>query len=294
MVECWRLAAGGWRLVAGSYRPIMSGLFDTTAVPAAYERYLVDAIFRPWAHVLLDFVQVAAGDAVLDVASGTGIVARTAAELVGDSGRVLATDISPGMLAVAGAADARVGTLVASADDLAGAPGGFDAVVCQQGFQFLPDPVSAAAAMGRGCRDGGRVAVAVWLAGPVLEPFDIYGRALQDCGVLEPFPRAYAYDFTTSVDDVAGILTQAGLRGIEVTTRELELTWPSIDDAVRGIAGTPYGPPAAALPPHEQVRLTQELRDRLRSPFPMTAVLGRARPSRTTTSPKKDAAASDR
>jgi Methylase involved in ubiquinone/menaquinone biosynthesis len=259
------------------YCPIVSGLFDPTAIPAAYERYLVEPIFRPWAHVLLDYVHVSAGDAVLDVASGTGIVARTAAELVGDSGRVLATDISPGMLAVASAADPRVETLVASAENLAGASGGFDVAVCQQGFQFLPDPVAAAAAMASGCREGGWVAVAVWRTGSVLEPFDIYGRALQDCGVPEPFPRAFAYDFAMSADDLTGILSEAGLSEIEVTNRELELAWPSIDDAVRGIAGTPYGPPAAALPPDQQAGLNQELRDRLRSPFPMTAVLGRAR-----------------
>jgi SAM-dependent methyltransferase len=254
----------------------MSGLFDTTTVPDAYERYLVEPIFRPWAHVLLDYAEVGAGDGVLDVASGTGIVARTAADRVGDAGRVLATDVSPGMLAVASAADVRVDTMVASADDLANTGGGFDVAVCQQGFQFLPDPVAAAREMRGAVRVDGRVAVAVWLTGPVLEPFDLYGQALQACGVPVPFPRAYAYDFNMSVEDLTRILTDAGLHEVEVTCRELELTWPSIDHAVRGIAGTPYGPAAGALSPAEQSQLDQELRDRLRSPFRMTAVLSRA------------------
>ena len=253
----------------------MSGLFDLTTVPDAYERYLVGPIFRPWADVLLDYAQVSADDSVLDVAAGTGVVARTAAERVGDTGRVLATDISPGMLAVAGAADARVDTMIAAADDLANTGGGFDVAVCQQGFQFMPDPVAAAAAMRLAVRDHGRVAVAVWLSGPVLEPFDLYGQALQACGVPEPFPGAYSYEFTTSVDDLSRILTDAGLDDVEVTVHELELTWPSIDDAVRGIAGTPYGPAASALSPDGQTRLTEELTKRLRSPFPMTAVIGR-------------------
>lgn len=116
---------------------------------------------------------------------------------------MLATDVSPGMLAVAGAADAQVQTLVAPADDLAAASGGFDAAVCQQGFQFLPDPVAAARAMGRAVRDRGRVAVAVWLSGSLLEPFDVYGQALQACGVPEPFPRGYAYDFTMNLRRLA-------------------------------------------------------------------------------------------
>jgi SAM-dependent methyltransferase len=255
----------------------MSGLFDTGPVAEAYERYLVEPIFRRWAAVLLEYAGVTGGEAVLDVASGTGIVARTAAGLVGETGRVVATDISSGMLAVAAAADARVATLVASADDLAAVADGFDVAVCQQGFQFLPDPVGAARAMGRAVRDQGRIAVAVWLTGPELEPFDIYGQALQACGVPEPFPRGYAYDFTISVDQISRILTDAGLADVEVSQCELELSWPSVDQAVRGITGTPYGPATAALSPDQQARLTQELRDRLRTPFPMTTVLARAR-----------------
>jgi SAM-dependent methyltransferase len=254
----------------------MSGLFDITTVPEAYERYLVEPIFRPWADVLLDYARVSAGDRVLDVASGTGVVARMAADRVGDSGRVLATDVSPGMLAVASTCDARVDTMVASAGDLANTAGGFDVALCQQGFQFMPDPVAAATAMRLAVRDGGRVAVAVWRAGPVLEPFDLYAQALQACGVPEPFPRGYAYDFNMSIDDLTRVLTDAGLDEVEVMDRELELTWPSIDDAVRAIGGTPYGPPASALSDGEQVRLNEELNQRLRSPFPMTAAIGRA------------------
>src|SRR5262245_37506230 len=66
-----------------------------------YERLLVPALFRPFAEVLIDRAEVADGDHVLDVACGTGIVARLARERVGDSGRVVGVDLSPPMLAVA-------------------------------------------------------------------------------------------------------------------------------------------------------------------------------------------------
>jgi ubiquinone/menaquinone biosynthesis C-methylase UbiE len=247
--------AGLVRRWGGLYGAGMSGLFDTTAVPDAYERYLVEPIFGPWVHVLLDYAGVSVGDRVLDVASGTGVVARLAAERVGDSGRVLATDVSPGMLAVATAADARVETLAAAARDLSGAGGGFDVAVCQQGFQFLLDRVAAAQAMGRAVRKQGRVAVAEWLSGSLLEPFDIYGQALEACGLPEPFPRAYAYDFSMSVDELTDVLIGAGLQAVEVTCRDLELDWPSNEQAVRGIAGTPYGPPASNLAMEQQTRL---------------------------------------
>jgi ubiquinone/menaquinone biosynthesis C-methylase UbiE len=66
-----------------------------------YEEYLVPAIFEPWARVLLDRAAPRPGERVLDVACGTGIVARLAADKVGTSGNVLGIDMNAGMLAVA-------------------------------------------------------------------------------------------------------------------------------------------------------------------------------------------------
>src|SRR5712692_8769424 len=66
-----------------------------------YEQYLVPAIFGPWARDLLDLATLKPGRRVLDVACGSGIVARLAAERVGATGTVVGVDINPGMLAVA-------------------------------------------------------------------------------------------------------------------------------------------------------------------------------------------------
>jgi methylase of polypeptide subunit release factors len=64
-------------------------------VPENYERYLVPSIFAPWA---LDLVEVAAlrpRERVLDIACGTGIVARTAARRLSDAATVVGLDLSP-------------------------------------------------------------------------------------------------------------------------------------------------------------------------------------------------------
>src|SRR5205823_5027405 len=66
-----------------------------------YERYLVPTMFGPWAADLVALATLRAGDHVLDVACGTGIVARRAAEQVGSGGRVVGLDLNAGMLAVA-------------------------------------------------------------------------------------------------------------------------------------------------------------------------------------------------
>jgi len=258
--------------------PAMTGaLFDLGTVPDAYERYLVPPIFRPWANTLVDFANVSTGEVVLDVASGTGVVAATAADRVGDAGRVVATDVSGAMLALASAAHPMIETIETAADELAVGNSSFDLALCQQGFQFLTDRPAAAQAMKRALRSSGRLALAVWMSGSLLEPFDVYGRVLERHGMPEPFPRAYAYDFSMSPGEVDDVLTAAGFTSVEVESKVLEVSWPTLDDAVNGIAGTPYGPAVAALDHEDQRRIFAALREELHLVHPMTAVLARGR-----------------
>ena len=252
-------------------------LFDAGTVPVAYERYLVPPIFKPWANALVDFANVSTGEVVLDVASGTGVVAATAFDRVGHAGRVVATDVSAAMLALAGAAHPTIETVETAADELAVGDSSFDVALCQQGLQFLADRPAAARAMKRVLRRSGRVAVAVWMSGPALEPFDIYGRVLERHGLPEPFPRAYDYDFSMSPGEVDNVLSAAGFSEVEVETTMIDVSWSTIDDAVHGIAGTPYGPTVAALDDEDQQRIAAALREELRPVHPMTAVLARGR-----------------
>ena len=64
-----------------------------------YEDYLVPTIFIPWANHLLAKANPKVGDDLLDVACGTGIVARMAKNQVGDNGRVVGVDLNASMLA---------------------------------------------------------------------------------------------------------------------------------------------------------------------------------------------------
>ncbi len=137
--------------------------FANRAFPEIYEQELVGPLFRPWAGPLLDAAALRAGDRVLDIACGTGIVARLAHERLGNTGKVVGVDLSPPMLAVArGVApdiDWREGdaqALPLHDDEL------FDVVVCQQGLQFFPDKPAAAGQMRRALAAGGRLAVSTW------------------------------------------------------------------------------------------------------------------------------------
>ena len=132
-----------------------------------YDEVMVPRIFEPWAKLLVDQLEVAQREAVLDIACGPGTVARMAAACVGLAGRVTACDLSPAMLELARAKPpidqgAEIVYLEASADHLPVADAEFDVVTCQQGLQFFPNRAAAVAEMRRALRPGGRVGVAVW------------------------------------------------------------------------------------------------------------------------------------
>jgi ubiquinone/menaquinone biosynthesis C-methylase UbiE len=97
----------------------------------AYEQLLVPAIFEPWARGLVDLADPRPGERVLDVACGTGAVARAAARRVGADGTVTGVDVNAGMLATARATDAAIEWRQADASALPFSDRTFDVVLCQ-------------------------------------------------------------------------------------------------------------------------------------------------------------------
>jgi ubiquinone/menaquinone biosynthesis C-methylase UbiE len=132
----------------------------------AYERYLVPAIFAPHARDLVDLAEPKPGERVLDVACGTGIVARTAAPRVGASGTVTGLDVNPGMLAVARIASSGLSPAIewteADADSLPFPDASFDVVFCEQALQFFGDRPTALREMRRVTAKDGRLALSVF------------------------------------------------------------------------------------------------------------------------------------
>ena len=144
-----RIQRYGWDLAASRY-------------DALWEASLSEAHRR-----LLDLAAPARGEAVLDVACGTGTIALAAARQVGPTGRVLGTDISERMVEratqhawernVANAAFTRM-----DGEQLAVADASFDLAYCALGLMYMPDPERAMREIHRLLQPGGRVAIAVW------------------------------------------------------------------------------------------------------------------------------------
>ena len=146
--------------------------------PENYERYFVPAIGAPLASELVASAALQPGERVLDVACGTGVVARLASQEVG-AGAVAGLDVNPGMLAVASSV-APPGVEIewheASAEAMPLPDASFDVVLCQMGLQFMPDKRAALEEMYRVLADAGRLLLN--LPGPTPRPFAIMAEAL--------------------------------------------------------------------------------------------------------------------
>lgn len=204
----------------------------STAAAEAYDAQFVPAFFAQWVPPLLDLADVRPGRTVLDVACGTGVVARAAADRVGRDGDVTGVDLSAAMLAVA--RRVRPGVTWRSGDvtDLPFADGTFDAVVCQMALMFFPDLPRAAAEMARVAVPGGVVAIAV-PAGLDLQP--AFAPFVQFAGT-QAGPAATALLSSYFVCGELGVLTDllrsAGLLDVRSRTVSGHYRFPSVDAAV--------------------------------------------------------------
>lgn len=129
---------------------------------ASYQDKLVPALMEEWAPRVAAAARIRPGDRVLDVACGTGVLARAAASLAAPGGAVTGLDFASGMLAVAARLSPDIRWQQGSANDLPFPDRSFDAVVSQFGLMFFPDPAGALREMMRVLVPGGRLAVAVW------------------------------------------------------------------------------------------------------------------------------------
>ena len=231
--------------------------------PEAYERHLVPAIFTPWAKDLLTRVGLHTGERVLDVACGTGIVARLAAARVGEAGHVVGVDLNTGMLDMARAqplpAGARVEWQKGDATILPCDDATFDVVCCQQGFQFIPDKAAALREMYRVLVPGGRLALSVWRS-LVHNPF---ARLMADMLERHIGPEAAGMRAPCSFGDaeaLRSLLTETGFDAVHISIVILTLRHASPATYLRGqLAALPFAATIDALDADAQAALLDDL-----------------------------------
>ena len=127
-----------------------------------YETLFVPALFDPWTKHLVEGACIKDGSHVLDVACGTGVLARQALAKSGESGHVVGADPAPGMLAVAEELEPAIDWILCGAESLELDNESFDCVISQFGMMFFEDREKSAKEMFRVLRPGGSLAVATW------------------------------------------------------------------------------------------------------------------------------------
>jgi SAM-dependent methyltransferase len=248
-----------------------SGSFTQASVPDGYRRFMLGQLFELWAVDLITRAGLKPGCSVLDVASGLGPVARLAAEAAGPGGRVVASDISAAMLAVASALPQGPGWAAIEfrqcpASAIAAEDDSFDLVLCQQGLQFFPDRAAAVGEMRRVTRPGGTAVMSTWAAEQPLGLFGPMIEAVRETGMTEPFPAAFDVgSYCLGTAELAGLLQAAGFRDVAVETAELDATWPTDEAATSTVLGMPFGPLVSALPADAQEHLRARLASKLGS-----------------------------
>lgn len=234
------------------------------------------AIIRTWLGTATDamcrMAGVSPGSRVLDVAAGAGDQTLTLAERVGPSGHVLATDLSPAIIALARENASRAGlaqveTRVADGEALGVSESSFDAAVCRLGLMFFPDPLQGLREIHRALRPGAGVCTMVF-SRPERNPCIaiLMSTALEHAGL--PARDPFAPGGLLSLGEprrIDSLFRAAGFRDVATTALDAPFRLPSVDDYlafVRSSAG-PVLKILSGLSPTRAEAAWSDMRDRL-------------------------------
>jgi ubiquinone/menaquinone biosynthesis C-methylase UbiE len=199
--------------------------------PENYERFFVPAIAEPLANDLIRLAALRPDERILDVACGTGIVARLAAQQIGSNGAVAGVDINPGMLAVAQSstpANLSIEWHEASAEDTPFPDETFDVALCQLSLQFMTDKLAALQEIRRVLLPGGRFILNV--PGPAAKLFAVLAEAMERHISSEAagfVNHVFSLHDTTEMQQ---LLSEAGFRDIAFQANDKMLNLPPSKD----------------------------------------------------------------
>jgi ubiquinone/menaquinone biosynthesis C-methylase UbiE len=194
----------------------------------------------PATEMMLDLAEVRTGKRVLDVAAGTGDQTLTAAQRVGPTGYVLATDISGSMLKLAAEAAREAGltnveTRVMDAENIDLDADSFDAVICQLGLFLFSNPANVLRGMRRVVRPGGKVAALVF---STAEKNPYQGIPM---GVARRFGSAPLPLFSLGETDVLeNIFRESGLLDVTVRALSFSRRFSSAAEMIRRLKETAF------------------------------------------------------
>jgi ubiquinone/menaquinone biosynthesis C-methylase UbiE len=200
-------------------------IYDAEAAEG-YDRTFGCYVTVAFIPALLNLAQLTPGMSVLDICTGTGLVAEAALKVVGPSGHVMAADISPAMLDKTRerlGQNANCSFAVEDGQSLTLPDDSFDAVLCSLGLMFFPDPARGIAEFRRVLRPGGCLAISVGTAAEY-DTETIRALARHAPHLTQAAERMF------SLEDPArlrSLFEDAGFRSVETATEIQQITRPS-------------------------------------------------------------------
>ena len=194
-----------------------------------YESAFVPAFFAQWAPILCGTAGIRSGQRVLDVACGTGIVARAAADLVTPDGIVVGVDLNEAMLTVARRVRPDIEFRQGNAGALPFTDETFDAALSQMALMFFPDRPRSLQEMARVVAPGGTVAVLVPAALDAQAAFAPFVDMAARHAGPEAMSLLCTYFSCGNLDKLTGLVESAGLRITTAQSRQGTYRAPSVD-----------------------------------------------------------------
>jgi ubiquinone/menaquinone biosynthesis C-methylase UbiE len=197
----------------------------------SYERFMVPSLFAPWATYLVQRANPQLDERVLDIACGTGIVARSVAPRVGLQGIVMGLDANPDMINMARAAAKRnhlsIEWHTSPAEQLPFPDENFDLILCQFELMFFTDRQAALKEMHRVLRKGGRLVLSVWQG---LDRHPFYQR------LHEVSQRHFGKSSVDAVfslgdaDELRSLLADSGFQQVVIEPMSITARFPRPED----------------------------------------------------------------
>jgi ubiquinone/menaquinone biosynthesis C-methylase UbiE len=201
------------------------------------ERYLVPAIFIPLAADLIKLANPHPDERVLDVACGTGIVARRVAEKLGSLGKIFGLDINTAMLTVARSLQPTKGTFIewreGDVTDMLFMDAMFDLAFCQQALQFFPYKLAALREIHRVLTPGGRLILNVFTSIQDNPAYTALAEVLERHVSAETAASRRAIFALGDADELHALLVEAGYRDITIDTVVPTVRFPSPEEFLR-------------------------------------------------------------
>ncbi len=234
--------------------------------PEAYEKFIIPAFCGIWAQDIVERAGLRAGDRILDIGCGTGIVSRYAYKSLGESGHITGVDVNGVMIKkaieICPPKDIPIEWMQGNVETLPFFDAEFNVVLCQQGLQYFPDQSRALKEINRVLAFEGRLVFSVWRS---IKYFPFYSALYQ---ALEQYVSTEAASMLASAFTLGDskmlreLFESAGFKNINICLTIKQMRYSPVEDfLIGGFAASPFANDILALQKSKRKEMFQTIQN---------------------------------